>query len=350
MSIHRILGIVCTLLALCSCAWARTIHVDPSRGSDVHPGSSEQPLASLARAVELADAVLSSEDTTIVLACGVYVLDGTITLGAGRSTDSRGRLSVTAAHLPDDPGWTPALMPVILSVARPSVNFGFDCAVGVMVACDHVTLRGITFLGCANPETFYYYPVGRQDMKRRDLEVSQCLFLGGHDVLTVQAAICAHGDGVVVDHCIFHQCRNAVVFWKAEAPKRGNVMRCCIVDQAEETAIWTAREDLDFEFRNNVVTGCAFVWCRNGVNTSRYEAVNCLFAGNTCLLAENENSAPVQTKALFLTGVYRIREARVELVRRMAERVPRDYLHVPEGSPGAELGAGLFVKPGPRGR
>jgi hypothetical protein len=129
-------------------------------------------------------------------------------------------------------------------------------------------------------------------------------------------------------------------------------MRHCIVSGAYESAIWTAGPDSALDFRNNVVTGCEMVWVKNPQNPATYRAVNCHFSGNRHMLAEydREAGAPKPTEKMYLEGGVPRQDSLVQLVRKADVETPRDYLHVVPGTPGSELGAGLFRAPRPQAR
>jgi hypothetical protein len=346
--------LVCTLIisllvAAASSAMAETLYVDGINGSDDNTGTSERPLKSLRRATELVSAGSDSVGSTIKILPGLYILDDKVEFDGHRTYTQKNRLTIEADILPDDSAWEPRLMPTIMSVAQPGENFGFDCAVGLDIEVDHVTIRGLEFLGNPLPVS-YYYPIGRQGMGMEDLQVTQCLFIGAEDALPIQSGILAHGHGIAVDHCIFYQCRNSVVYYFISAedrtvPRHGSSMTYCIVDGSYESGIWVASPDEVFEFHHNIITRCEWAWIHNRQNTVQYPLSNSIMTGNRHLIGKFLATYEAGTSDLTYVMQNVIVDGEIALVKKVDVELPGDYLHVVPGTLGSELGAGLHMAP-----
>ena len=152
----------------------------------------------------------------------------------------------------------------------------------------------------------------------------------------------ANGHGLVLEHDIFYNVKNAVVFWRAEGgTSHRNAMRNCLVYGASTSGIWTGDGD-DFDFRNNVIANSRVVWIREQGGTRRYRAVASVFSDNANLAAHGSAAgAFTLSDSSFLALQDMQLAGRVDLVM---DRSQRDYLHIRKGSAGSEVGAGLFTK------
>src|ERR1039457_3772611 len=75
----------------------------------------------------------------------------------------------------------------------------------------HVIIRGLKFLGYDYPANMYF-PISRPDNRKSDLLVEQCMFLADLQTSVIQIGVIACGDSLKVDHCIFYNANNSVVF------------------------------------------------------------------------------------------------------------------------------------------
>ncbi|MFZ0427367.1 MAG: hypothetical protein WAO20_04565 [Acidobacteriota bacterium] len=320
------------------------IYVDCRSGADTNPGTRESPVQTVARAA----AILRSPDNAIYvmrLNPGIHVLPRHVELATEKNMAGK-RIVVEASVLPDDSKWTPESMPIVISSAElgdlaadsPSLVVGF------LVNESHVTIRGIKFHGYPRPNS-RYFPVGRFNVAKTDLRVEQCLFLGDPNAAHLQVGVIGHGDGIQVDHCVFYNVRNAVVFWQSNRPKSGNSLTHCIISGARQSAVWTAWPDQDFKFKNNIVTGCKFVWIKNGDNTSKYSIEDSIVVGNEFEMgvSRNDTVAP-EAFGLRESGVVKSGKVALRLVDQLDQPLPHDYLQVLPGSAGYEMDAGLFKK------
>ena len=205
-------------------------------GNDANPGNKLQPLKTIAEAARRINVSAVKATTTIILSAGVYPLTETVLFNNNKfSTDNR--LIIRAEILPDDPNWNPQRMPIITTII-PTIQTPNDGeeARGMEIEVSHVTIQGLRFTGST---TYYYidgkqnrryYPIWRDGKNLDDLLVTQCLFAGNIDVLPIRVAVIANGHGLVLDHCVFFNCQNPVVFWEAEGgTSNHNAMRYCLI-------------------------------------------------------------------------------------------------------------------------
>jgi hypothetical protein len=162
--------------------------------------------------------------------------------------------------------------------------------------------------------------------------------------MTLHVGVIANGHGLVLEHDVFYNVRNAVVFWRAEGgTSHRNAMRNCLVYGASGSGIWTVETDGDdFDFRNNVIANCRVAWIREQGGTRRYKAVASVFADNTNMAAYGvATGSYTLTDSSFLALQEMRLAGKVDLVTSRSER---DYLHIRKGSAGSEINAGLFTK------
>ena len=167
--------------------------------------------------------------TTIILSAGVYPLTETVLFNNNKFS-AENRLTIRAEILPDDPNWNPQRMPIITTVI-PTIQTPEDGeeARGLEIEANHVTVKGLAVY--RKPVYYYmdgnqdrrYYPIWRDGKNLNDLVVTQCLFAGNVDVLPIRVAVIANGDGLVLDHCVFYNCQNPVVFWM---PRWNKLSQC----------------------------------------------------------------------------------------------------------------------------
>lgn len=330
---------------------AEVLFVDDTNGYDANPGTEDKPLQSIARAAVLINGSTESGPTTIKIRPGIYVIDKTVTFKNQRAYTRDARLTIEATILPDDPNWKPVHMPVILSTEIPVQWEKSKAPVetsGFKVEINHVTIRGIKFLG-SPVSHIWYYPVFREGKNLEDLLVTQCLFVMDNYAMSSNVAIIANGHGLVVDHCIFYKCRNPVVFWNAEGGvSRNNAMRYCIVDGARTSGVWVCQTAEDFDFHHNIITRSACTWMRNSSNQRTYQLHDCIITDNKYYSMEcgpDWNLSPTgpgikyDEKEVIKNG-----KIVLEMGNGIDVTVPRNFLHPVPGSLGCDLGAGLFKK------
>jgi hypothetical protein len=330
---------------------AEIVYVDSEKGNDDCSGGPEQPIRTLAKAAQIVDHSGDPGPTMVRLAPGAYCITETVAFENSRAYAPDRRLVIEAALLPDANDWTPAAMPVVISTVQGQGPQTERHAIALKIEVSHATVRGIRFLGNPRPNT-WGYSVFRNRKDLTDLVVSQCLFVGDEEALPYNIPVCANGQGVVIDHCVFYKSDIPAIFWDAEdGISRGNAMRYCIVDGADIAAVWTCQTADDFEFHHNVVTRSQYLWMRAPANRTTYTMHDCVITDNEydsgCGTAARI-SGPTGPEVTFRQENV-VREGTVRLVRpvvtpeALSAVRPRDYLHVAPGAPGYALGAGLFT-------
>ena len=326
---------------------AQTIYVDSRAGSDKNQGTNDMPVRTVGRAAEIVNNYTKPGPVIIKIPPGIYVLTESVEFSGSRSFTEKERLVIEAAVLPDDPLWKPALMPVILSTEDPRKQGGLDgltATYGIKIAASHVTIRGLKFLG--NPLSRNWHNcISRIGDNLEDLLVTQCMFVGDNNVIDIYSAVLATGDGFVVDHCIFRNCHGCTVFWDGPLSivGKGCSMRYCIVDGAYIAGVWTCRTAEDFEFHHNIVTRSEYFWMRERIdNPRKYRLHDCIVTNNKNYSGYGIEMGPTGQTGAEITYEEKnvVREGRVILEN---DKRTRNYLHPVSGSPGSDLGAGLFL-------
>ena len=329
---------------------AQAVYVDSNTGNDNNSGTREAPVFSVRRAAEIIKDK-GNDIYNIRINPGIYVFDSHVAVSTEKDMTGK-RIIIEASILPDDPGWVPEKMPVILSRSLKGEIEGLDhWVVCFLVDESHVTIRGIKFQGYSYPHT-RYFPVARINKAKSGLLVEQCLFEGDANVSQIQAGVIAHGNEVMIDHCIFYKLRNTVVFFQdtGNGMKTGNGITNSIIFGAAH-AVWTVTPDKDFRFENNIVSDCGYVWAKNGINTGKYAINNCLLVNNKYLtgMTDNERLNPVdfelEESNNITTGKVTLRLTGVNerpFLDEVDKPLPVDYMHPVPGSAGYGMMAGLF--------
>lgn len=359
------------------------IYVNAKSGSDTNRGNKDAPLRSLPAAAKIASTLTGPGATTIILDEGIYAVGETAVFKASRPYSKTARLTICAAVLPDDPEWNPGRMPTLIHtmpldpnwIGRPD-PFG-GVAYGMSVETSHVTIQGLKILGMPIVEhptkgaIHRIYPIGRLDRALDDLLVTQCLFAGDEVTNPNHLGMLVNGSGLVVDHCLFHNVKQTVVYWTPEST--GHAMRNCLVYGSYAAAVWTSGIAKDFDYRNNVVSNSLYVWIGQGARSAsaemgrlgpggpsgpppaappsppagdvgHYQVRNCLFAGNKKFTGSGGGPALNfhDNDPSFLDLIDSIRNDKV--IDLELDQSKRDYLHAVAGSDAAKIGAGLFMK------
>jgi len=343
----RVVFAALALTILAPCVIAETLYVDSRNGNDANPGMKEKPFRTIGRAAELLKAKAGEGPTTIEVAPGIYNLTESVVFESARRYTAKDRLAIEASILPDDPEWSPASMPIILSTEDPRKPGKLNALTGTYsldVKISHVTIRGLKFLG--NPLLRNWHCcIQRVGRGLTDLVVTQCLFVGDPEPLNIYCPVIASGDGLVVDHCIFYRCHASVVFW--DGPQgivgRDCAMRYCIVDGGYISGPWTCQTDEDFEFHHNIVTRTQYFWMRKAGKPIKYRLHDCIVTDNHYYSGYGVESGPTGQTGIEITyGEGNIvKEGKVILEK---SKRSRNYLHVVPGTLGSDLGAGLLAK------
>jgi hypothetical protein len=128
---------------------------------------------------------------------------------------------------------------------------GGETGNGIQIEVNHATIQGLRFTGGLD---FYYktpnqvrrtYPIWRDGKNLEDLLVKQWVFIGDDQVMPLHVGVIANGHGLVLEHDIVYNVKNAVVFWRAEGGmSHRNAMRNCLVYGASASGIWTVETRL----------------------------------------------------------------------------------------------------------
>jgi hypothetical protein len=325
-------------------ASAEELYVNAKTGSDKNTGSKSQPLKTLGEAANRINANTEKKAATIILSEGVYALIETVLFNNNKFS-AESRLTIRAEILPNDANWNPQRMPVITTIipATPTPGDGEE-ARGLEIESSHVTIQGLRFTG--SQDYYYidgkqnrrYYPIWRDGKNLEDLVVTQCLFAGNVDVLPIRVAVIANGHGLVLDHCVFYNCQNPVVFWNAlDGTSYRNAMRYCLVYEANYSGVWTTDQTGDdFEFHHNVIANSRTAWIRDNNSTHHYKIHDCILANNMKTTGNSGDNAInndfLKMDNVQLSGIVEIEK----------DQSKNNYLQLKEGSPGSKLQAGLF--------
>ncbi len=221
-----------------------------------------------------------------------------------------------------------------------------------MIDENNVTVRGLKFHGYYYPHT-RYFPVARVNKSKTDLLVEQCLFVADANISQIQAGVIGHGNKIKVDHCVFYKVRNTVVFFQdaGDGIKSGNGITNSIIYGASQ-GVWTSYPDKDFKFENNIISNCRYVWAKSYFNTSKSYSID------NCVLVNNQYFTGIADSVRLSPGKFEIKENNVTKTGDVSLRLtgnsdpafldevdrplPIDYMHITPGSPGYDLGSGLF--------
>jgi len=325
---------------------AEQLYVNVKTGNDKNSGTQLQPLKTIGEAAKRVNSNSSKEAATIVISEGVYPLTETVLFNNDRFSE-KNSLTIRADVLPDDKDWSPQRMPVITTViaATPTPGDGEESK-GFEIEVSHVTIEGLRFTG--SPVYYYidgkqnrrYYPIWRDGKNLNDLVVSQCLFAGNVDVLPIRVAVIANGNGLVVDHCVFYNCQNSVVFWNAQGDTSyHNAMQYCIVYEANYSGVWTTTQTGDdFEFHHNIIANTRTGWIKDDGSNHHYKVHDCIFTNNVKTTGNPGDNA-INSDFLKMDNVQLNGTIQIE-----KNQAKNNYLQLKEGSIGSELRAGLFKK------
>lgn len=340
-------------LIICICnlaAYSQIIYVDSNIGNDNNEGTKEAPVFSIQKAAEI---IRNGNNDIHIMKInpGIYVLDSHVSVSTKKDMTDK-RIIIEAGILPDDISWTPEKMPVITSKALKGEIPGLNhWVVSFLIDESHVTIRGIKFHGYFYPHT-RYFPIARINKIKTDLLVEQCMFVGDANISQIQAGVVAHGNEILVDHCVFYKVRNTVVFFQdsGNGIKNGNGITNSIIFGASQ-AVWTISPDEDFKFENNIVSNCRYVWVKRNFNPTKYSIDNCVIVNNKYFtgIPDSVRLHPeefeINTNNVIKEGEISLRltgNDDMPLLLGIDEPLPIDYMHVIPGSLGSNIRAGIF--------
>jgi len=337
------------LFLLCAIPFARTtaqtLFVDPVKGRDNATGTVNDPLLSIGKAVALANDFTGKEPVTIKLAPGLHILTDQVVLKPFKTMDDTTPYTIEAVVMPDDTGWMPSKMPVIQSISPNNKNWAkFDHCTGFQVERNNTRFKGLKFVGNTNPAVVYYYTIERHFQELKDMEVSQCIFVGNRNSAPIQGALFAQGSGIKVDHCIFYECKNALLLFLSV---NGFSLTNSIIYGAYEGAIWFGKYS-DFVFSNNVIANNSCFWISMKDFTPHYTFSNSLITDNKIFMGLNNDGNIVSDDKTVPVTKNVQRSGKVLLHVVDTDTIPRNYLHLAPASAGREIPAGLFRAAGSR--
>jgi hypothetical protein len=356
----------------------RTLYLNPATGADTNAGTRDGPLRTLAEAARRVNTSDAAGPMAVVLSEGIYAIGETTLLKPERrSFSGTDRLTIRAEVLPDDPEWHTGRMPTLIHTmpVPPTWNGRPDplggAADGMMVETSHVTIQGLKILGLPVVESpkpgviRRLYAISRLRRDLEDLEIAQCLFAGDEVTNPNHVAIIANGSGVNVHHCIFRGLKISVVYWTPGSS--GHAMRSCLCHDLYGSAVWTSGITNDFDYRNNLVANCNYVWTSQGGSSaladaggrggrqaapslpapqqpSHYTVADSYFSNNRRLTGTGTGARleyrDIDSSFLELAGTT-VTDRPIVLER---DQTKRYYLHPVAESEAAKIGAGLFMK------
>jgi len=319
--------------------FAQTLYVDGFKGRDDAKGSATDPFSSLEKAVTTANTFSGKEPVNIKIGPGIYVLRQQLEIVSGNATEAVSKYTLEAAIMPDDAEWLPAKMPVIQSVSVDNSTAQFPHCNGILISRNNVSIRGLKFLGNANPNVKYYYPVVREKETHKDLEVSQCYFIGEKNSAPIQGAIWAHGPGIHVDHSIFYSCKNALLLFRSISDLS---VTNTIIYGSYEAAVWFGPFNAPFKFSDNIVTRCNYFWPRPENTQPAYQFHNSVISENDHYLGYYTNMGPADAPAQSVQESGVIKTGSVLLSEVATAGLPNDYLNMTDKSAGKNIPAGIF--------
>jgi hypothetical protein len=341
------------LILFMNLLWIRAeqLYVDPRIGNDTNSGTKTQPLKNLSEAARRVNLNIEKGETTIILSEGIHILTQTVLFNNDKYSVTN-RLVIRAEVMPDDADWTPNKMPVIITAVPLEPGIGGEEAKGIQPEVSHVTIEGLRFTG--SPDYTYIdaynlrrsYPIWRDGKKLDDLLVTQCLFAGNVDVLPLHVGVIANGYGLVIDHCVFFNCKIPVVFWKNDGSTGSrSVMKHSLVYGGYFCGVWTTQgtNGDDFDFHHNIIANTSTIWIREKGSKRRYKASDCIFVNYNKLAGYGSgplsDSDATSTDFLEMKNIQTIGNIVIE-----KDQSKRNYMQLAEGSIGSKLNAGLFKK------
>jgi len=332
-------------------------YINGVSGNDQNSGTKEQPLKTLNKAADLINLANGKGAINVYLTEGIYGLDATAVFHpANWHFTKEQRLTLRAEFLPGDNDWDPGKMPVIVSTMPLNFKpYGNNdplggTSYGIQIETEHVTIQGLRILGTPVHErpkdgmVRRNYPIVRAGRNLDDLRITQCLFIGDRQAIPNHLAILASGQGVVVDHCVFYHCKDAIVFWFSDEPAKNCEVHhnLFIGNYGANIWSWSAAEDL--KFYNNVVTGTNVFWILNKDEKASFSLSNSMISGYNELVNKGGGPAGFGEKAdpskLKLgKDVILKKEGNLQIEE---DPIKRNYLHLVSGTAGADLKAGLF--------
>ena len=321
---------------------AQTLYVDATKGNDDNKGTNADPLSSLQKAVSIANGFTGNQSVVIKLAPGLYRLTNKLHIESRNGMADPSKFTIEATIMPDDTAWQPGKMPVIQSISDTNSGKKFKYSVGVQIARNNVSIKGLKFLGNPNPGIEYYYCIERQNEKLKGLEISQCYFIGDRNSAAIQGALFGQGADINIDHCIFYGCKNAVLVFLG---LKNFSLTHSIIYGAYEAAIWYGygeSSNAPFTFSNNIIANGNYFWVSEKDHIHHYIFSNSLISNNHYYMGLNgmEVEGPDVKNTPIEVNISKTGDVLLSEVT--AKGAPHNYLNLSPQSAGNELNAGIF--------
>ena len=351
MIMKRISFFIC-LFSMAIVLNAQIIYVDAQNGDDSHIGNEVSPIKTLKKAAEKINESQGFSSTEIILKEGIYTIDSAVIFKPTQKYSPLDRFIIRAEILPDEPSWRPDRMPVILPLLldQKEDNDG-TWSNGIQVEVSHATVQGLKIMGSPTYEHIdknkivRSYPIVREGGNLEDLVITQCLFSGDQQILPLHLGIYAAGHKVLVDHCLFYNCKVGVLYVNYnEEETTGNALTNNLFINSYGAAIWIMNTSEDFTIKGNSVINSNYAFILEAENTKKYRVENSLFANNLEIAGHGSgallNFSPLSINALHVGSDVRITSKKFEI---NFDQSKRDYLHILTDDQNL-YNSGLFTK------
>lgn len=333
------------------------IYLNAKTGKDTNAGTKENPLKTVGEAAKRVNKTSGKGAITIYLSPGVYGMNETADFNVvNQKFTKTNRLVIRAEILPDDIGWNPSDMPILISTMPFSVEKNANGEVtggqnfGILIQNSHVTIQGLRILGepvHENPSIgilIRNYPIVWEGKNLEDFRITQCLFMGNKLAIPNHLAVLANGKELEVDHCVFYGVKDAVVMWNNQATKSS--MHHNLIIDSYGGIVWTWSATSDFKFYNNVISNANVLWILNKEEKDSFSIENSVIVGYNSYVNKGGgpqgfgvNASPEKLKVG--KDVVLKKEGRLEIIEDQTDKL---FLHIKPGTLGSDLGAGLFKK------
>jgi hypothetical protein len=331
------------------------IHINSIKGNDINDGSYNSPLKTLTAAAKKINKLSGSGAIKIILSEGLYNLNETADFNPlNWNFSENSRLIITAELLPNDSLWEPGKMPIIISTMpfnldRNNKNEVTDGSnYGILIQTSHVTIQGLRILGEPVHELPKYgvlirnYPIVWEGNDVSDLVITQCLFLGNKFALPNHLGVLASGTGLDVNHCIFYGIKDGVVMWNKKS--NNSQMHHNLFLNMYGAAIWTWSTTSDFKFYNNVASNVNVLWVLDKDEKESFKVTNSLLVGYNSFV--NKGGGPLDFGTPSLNNKVKsdddFKKFQTGQLDIIEDQTSKYFLHIKNGTLGAEYGAGLF--------
>lgn len=352
----NLIGKLLCLYCLCfsiSGLYAQTIYIDAKHGNDLNPGTEVLPIKTLKKAAEKINQSVGETSTELILTEGIYLLDSAIIFKPAIEYSTTNRLVIRAKVLPDDPNWKPSSMPSVLPLLLDKKKDpDGEWANGIQIATSHVTIAGLKIMGSpvheyiAENKIIRSYPIVREGADLKDLLISQCLFIGDEQILPLHLGIYAAGNEVVVDHCVFYNCKVGVLFVNyGEKETTGNAVTNSLFVNSYGAAVWIMNTAIDYLFKGNSIVNSNYAIIKESGNSKKYTIQNSLLANNKEIVGIGSgallNFSPLNLESLQIGKNVKITGSEKEII---LDQSKREYFHILNEEINKDYIGGLFFR------